>query len=240
MPIPPRPIKNQLYHYSKTPIRDDIDIDWRTKNAVTSVKNEMQCGSCWAFSTATAIEGAWAIATGQLNSLSSQQLVDCTSSYGNAGCNGGLIDPTYQYIVDNGGIDTDDSYPYEGKTDFKCRFKNETVGAMISTFLDIDAKSEDAVQEVVMRFGPVSGAIDASRSSFQFYKSGVYYDPGCSSDQLDHGVNVVGFGTADNGDQFYIVKNMWGTDWGMEGYVLMARNRNNNCGVATMCSFPLV
>jgi len=231
---------NKLYQSASPTIHDDDDIDWRLKDAVTSVKNEMQCGACWAFSAATSIEGAWAIATGSLNSLSTQQLLDCSSSYGNAGCNGGMIDPTFQYVIDNGGIDTDDDYPYKGVTNFNCRFKNETIGASISMFLDIESGNEGVLQEVVMRYGPVSGAIDATRSSFQFYQSGVYYDASCSSNQLSHGINVVGFGTTDKGEQYYIVKNMWGTNWGMGGYVLMARNRDNNCGIATTASFPLI
>jgi cathepsin L len=219
---------------------DDLadDIDWRLKNAVTNIKNEGQCGSCWAHSTAASIEGAWAIKKGVLNSLSAQQLVDCTESYGNNGCNGGLIDPSYQYIIDNQGIDTESSYPYEAQTK-TCRFKRQNVGATISSFVDIETQSESSLQSAVLNIGPISGAIDAGQNSFQFYQSGVYYEPRCSPTMLDHGINIVGYGSTSNGTQYYIVKNMWGTNWGMQGYVLMARNRGNNCGIATINSYPI-
>jgi len=219
----------------------DDEIDWREKGVVTNVKNQGQCGSCWAFSTAASIESAWAIAIGVLNSFSPQQIMDCSASYGNQGCNGGLIDPSFQYVIDNGGIDSWDSYPYEQQSDFNCRYKNSSVGAYISSYTDIESQSEDSLQSAVLNIGPVSAAIDASQSTFQFYSSGVYYDAKCSSTNLDHGVNVIGFGSLDSdGTQYYIVKNMWGTDWGMDGYVFMARNKGNNCGLATDASYPTV
>jgi len=166
--------------------------------------------------------------------------MDCSSSYGNYGCNGGLIDPSFQYVIDNGGIDLWDVYPYEEKSDFDCRYLNtsDAVGAYIDSFKDIAEGSEEDLQSAVAELGPVSAAIDASHSSFQFYSSGVYYDSDCSSTQLTHGVNVVGYGTDEKNAQFYIVKNMWGTDWGMNGYVNLARNMNNMCGLATMASYP--
>jgi len=236
-----RRVKSTKVYKSRLNNKDD-DIDWRLKNVVTDVKNQGQCGSCWAFSTAASIESAWAIAMGNDNlySLSSQQLMDCTLSYGNYGCNGGLIDPSFQYVIDNGGIDRWDAYPYEAESNFNCRYKNtsDAVGAYIDSFQDIKEGSEDDLQSAVMEIGPVSAAIDASHTSFQFYNSGVYYEPLCSSTQLSHGVNVVGFGSDTIGTQYYIVKNMWGTDWGMNGYVYMSRNMKNNCGLATMASFP--
>jgi len=223
----------------KKKIGDD-GVDWRNKHAVTNVKNQGQCGSCWAFSTAASIESAWAINIGKLNSYSPQQIMDCSQSYGNQGCNGGLIDPSFKYVIDNGGIDTEKSYPYEANSDFNCRFNNDTIGATIDDFKDIESESEEALQSAVYNIGPVSGAIDASRTTFQFYSTGVYYDKSCSSSQLDHGINVVGYDTMDDGTEYYIVKNMWGTDWGMQGYIYMSRNKDNNCGIATMASFPIV
>jgi len=237
-----RPKPTKVYNGRLKNEKDEID--WRSKNVVTDVKNQGQCGSCWAFSTAASVESAWAIAIEELHSLSTQQLLDCSDKYGNQGCNGGLIDPSFQYIIDNGGIDLWDAYPYEAQTNFDCRYKNtsDAVGAYIDTFTDIKEGSEEALQSAVFEIGPVSAAVDASRSSFQFYSSGVYYDPDCSSTSLSHGVNVVGFGTTDdkNATQYYIVKNMWGTDWGMNGYINMARNKDNNCGLATMASYPVI
>jgi len=233
-----RPPSKNL-HIPKSRTNGDDDIDWRMKGAVTGIKNEGQCGSCWAFSTVTSIEGQWAIVKGELNSLSPQQLIDCSSAYGNYGCSGGLIDTSYQYIIDNKGVDTEDSYPYEAVTS-NCRANNDTIGAKISSYKDIQSGSEDDLRDAVLNIGPISGAIDASHSSFQLYSSGVYYEKTCSSTQLDHGVNIVGLGTSTNGQKYYIVKNMWGTDWGMSGYVFMARNKNNNCGIATMNSYPIL
>jgi len=226
--------------YSDHLANKEDEVDWRVENAVTEVKNEGTCGACWAFATAAAIEGAWSLSIGVLNSYSPQQILDCTAPYGNNGCNGGMIDSSYQYIIDNGGIDTWDAYPYEGNSGSSCRYKNSSVGAYISGFKDIESGSEEALESAVLNVGPVSTNVDASKPSFQFYSSGVYFEPNCAKVSLDHQVNIVGFGTLDDGKQYYIVKNMWGADWGMDGYILMSRNKGNNCGIATAASFPIV
>jgi len=174
----------------------------------------------------------------KLVSLSEQNLVDCSDFVGNMGCWGGLMDHAFQYIKVNEGINTEDSYPYEG-SDNLCRFKEDNIGATDTGFVDIAAQNENDLQLAITTIGPISVAIDASHDSFQFYKSGVYNEPACSSTKLDHGVLAVGYDTTSSGD-YYIVKNSWGTSWGNEGYIWLSRNKNNQCGIATAASYPLV
>jgi cathepsin L len=212
-------------------------VDWRDKGYVTPVKDQGQCGSCWAFSATGSLEGQHFKKNGKLVSLSEQNLVDCSMKQGNAGCDGGWMDQAFQYIQVNKGLDTEASYPYQAK-DGKCRFNATNVGATDTGFHDIIKYDENDLQTAIANVGPISVAIDAS--GIQFYTTGVFYDASCDPDFLDHGVLAVGYGTTSDGQKYYIVKNSWGLDWGDKGYLLMSRDRDNNCGIASAASYPVV
>lgn len=217
-------------------------IDWRKHGIVTRVKNQFECGSCWAFSTTGLVESYHAISTGVLVELSEENLIDCTFSYGNGGCSGGYPANALEYIIANNGIDTAKSYPLESVYGWQCLvqqmctclYNASTVGAKINGYKQLESGNETMLEAAVAKFGPVSVAIEAT-NAFQFYGSGVFVDSTCGNTEsdLNHAVLAVGYDTDKNGQEYYIVKNSWGSDWGESGYVRFARNHNNMCGIAT-------
>jgi cathepsin L len=212
-------------------------VDWRTKGYVTPIKNQGQCGSCWAFSSTGSLEGQHFKKTGNLVSLSEQNLVDCDKT--NAGCGGGWMDNAFNYVQSNGGIDTEEYYPYQAKDMPDCTYNDQDIGSDCTAHVDIEKGSETGLKAAVATVGPISVAIDATHQSFQLYKSGVYTEPQCSNVTTDHAVLAVGYGE-DNGQPYWLVKNSWGTSWGMDGYIMMARNQDNQCAIASFACYPIV
>jgi cathepsin L len=215
----------------------DDSCDWRDKGAVNAIKDQGQCGSCWAFSAVQAAESAYFISKGKLYSYSEQNLVDCVT--GCDGCNGGLMTEAYDYVIKNqdGKFMSEKDYPYKAK-DQKCKFDASKAIGKITKYINVQSGSEKDLATKVSKYGPAAIAIDASNWSFQLYSSGIYDEPSCSSSNLDHGVGCVGYGS-EGSTAYWIVRNSWGKSWGEKGYIRMVKDKNNQCGEATMACIPI-
>ncbi|KAF3657692.1 Thiol protease [Capsicum annuum] len=225
---------NVTYYKSKLP----VSVDWRKNGAVTPVKNQKDCGSCWAFAAVAAIEGINQIKTGELVSLSEQALVDCDVYSDNQGCGGGFMNNAFAFIIENGGITTQENYPYIGKEQ-SCNTRKLKQHAVTISGYEKIAPNEESLQ-VAINKQPISVAIDASGYGFQFYSAGVY--TGYCGHRLNHGVTLIGYDVEENGEKYWLVKNSWGTKWGEGGYIKIKRGSNDNrgtCGIAMQASYPL-
>ncbi|CAG2176727.1 unnamed protein product, partial [Oppiella nova] len=244
----PNPGKNMMneavttFKTTGAPVPDSVD--WRTKGVVTKVKDQQSCASCWAFSAIGALEGQHAKVEGKLVELSIQNLVDCMKDEGITGCSsGGWPYLAYQYIIREAqGVDTEASYPTINKDNPKCMFTTKNIGARAHAFGVVMPGDEVALKEAVATIGPLSMCV-ITPGQFTGYKSGVFDVPTCGTqfEWVNHCMLIVGYGTDEqSGKDYWLVKNSMGTQWGEQGYIKMARNHKNQCGVATVASYPVV
>lgn len=235
----PKP-ESELNFADLSDVKVASSIDWRDRGAVTPVKNQGNCGSCWSFSTTGSLEGAYYNKHGTLLSFSEQQLVDCSSS--NLGCNGGSMDLAFEYTQSHPLV-TESEYPYVSGTTSTagtCKYPTGGEGQAVD-HVDVMRESKDELKKA-LNIGPVSVAIEADKSAFQLYNGGIIDDEYACGTQLDHGVLAVGYNVM-NGEEYYIVKNSWGAGWGASGYVYIATQGSDGqgvCGIHDMASYPVV
>ncbi|XP_028174597.1 digestive cysteine proteinase 2 [Ostrinia furnacalis] len=216
------------------------EYDWRLFGAVTPVKDQSVCGSCWSFGTVGSVEGALFLHNGgHLIRLSQQALIDCSWGFGNNGCDGGEDFRSYQWIMKHG-LPTEEDYGGYLGQDGYCHIDNVTLVTTIKGWVNVTTNNENALRLAIFKHGPISVAIDASHKTFSFYSNGVYFDPKCKNkiDELDHAVLAVGYGIL-NGQKYWLIKNSWSNLWGNDGYVLMS-SKDNNCGVETAPTYVLI
>ncbi|ELT90593.1 hypothetical protein CAPTEDRAFT_217275 [Capitella teleta] len=214
-------------------------VDWRTKGFVSEVQDQGACSSSYAFAALGAVEGQVFNKTGKLTTLSAQNIVDCAGIMLGDGCNGGILDNTLDYIMAFKGVNSLVDYPYIGQLQ-QCAFNQSKAISGIGGYVILSGLNETLLKITIATVGPVAVTMDASSPYFRYYRHGVLVDPECSSNWKDqnHSVLIVGYGTDEYGVEYWIAKNSWGKQWGMKGYVHLARNHDNMCGLSTHPMYP--
>lgn len=214
--------------------------DWRNYNVVNPVRNQGQCGSCWAFATTANAESVWAIHTGNLYDMSEQYLVDCATGIGyfNMGCKGGNMDSAFKYMIQNKQCN-ESEYPYtSGVTETKSKCHTCDEFTQFTSCYDVLPNNQLELKEAVLK-NPVVIGIEADTYYFQSYSSGILTSPLCGT-TIDHAVEIVGFGV-ENDTQYWTVRNSWGEDWGENGYFRILRTDSTDdvgiCGLAMEPSY---
>lgn len=229
---------NSTYSAMGWPIDDEID--WRTKNIVNLPRDQSSCASDWAIASISVIESQVALITGSLPTLSVQQLIDCSSDYNNYGCRGGVTENAFKYIKDTGGINSQQLYPTTSNRQM-CKFNRQEAQSHITGFVVVrhDANDE-SLKDAVANVGPIASVIDASDITFQFYSHGIYQSSRCKNESSNHAVIIIGYGREENNQNYWLIQNTWGEDWGEKGIFKLNRDISNNCGISNHATYPLV
>ncbi|XP_028637210.1 cathepsin 7 [Grammomys surdaster] len=228
-------------HIQKRNVKIPKTLDWRKEGYVTPVRSQGLCGACWAFSVAACIESQLFKKTGKLIPLSVQNLMDCSAAYGNNDCSGGKPYSAFQYVKNNGGLEAEATYPYEAKVR-PCRYRPERSVVKVTRFFVVP-RNEEALMQALVTHGPIAVAIDGSHESFSKYRGGIYHEPKCRSDILDHGLLLVGYGYEGHESEnrkYWLLKNSHGEKWGEKGYMKLPRDQNNYCGIASYAMYPVL
>ncbi|KAF6209693.1 hypothetical protein GE061_015442 [Apolygus lucorum] len=222
--------------FEATGVKLPNHVDWRDKGVVTPVKNQHNCLACYSFVAVDAIEIQYFMKTGKQIPLSQQQIIDCSRPEGNLGCKGGMVDWAYKYILKAGGVEKHEDYPFVLKKQ-ECEFNASKIAVSLTNYGEIKNGSEVSLQEAVAFFGPISASISTD-FAWNYYTGGIYDNPDCSTN-VDHAILVVGYGTENNTD-YWLVKNSYGESFGDKGYIKMARNKKNQCAIASYANFPII
>ncbi|CAG9765400.1 unnamed protein product [Ceutorhynchus assimilis] len=230
--VPEERSKRALPKLNRTIRQISDSVDWRNQGAVTPIKNQKDCSSCWAFSAVGSLEGQYYKKYGNLISISEQNLIDCSTDGNNRGCNGGWIGNAFKYLTNNQ-ITAENEYAYTG-TQQMCNNNMGNFKISIKGYQTIQP-DESQLQQAVATIGPISAALDAS--NLQFYAGGVYRDDDCAVGRVNHGIVIVGYGT-ESGRDYWLIKNSWGNQWGEGGYFKLIRNKGNQCNIASYGMYP--